>query len=508
MSDEKQTATTPTEVPVDTSNTNSGEYLYVDRPAGWIYKGFRIGKKEYWYASPAVQLLMVSFVCFLCPGMFNALNGIGGAGQVDPSAQQRANTALNAVFAVVAFFAGTIANVLGLRLTLAFGGVGYCIYSASFLSYNHTKNEGFVIFAGAFLGMCAGLLWTAQGAIMMSYPPENYKGRYISWFWIIFNSGGTIGSLVLLAQNIHSTSGSVNDGTYAALIILMFLGLVLAVFITDADKVIREDGTKVILMKNPSWKTEFIGLWETLSLEPWIVLLFPMFFSSNIFYTYQNNGLNGTHFNIRTRALNGLLYWLAQIIGAVIVGNLLDIEKARRSSRAKISLVVLFCLTMGIWGGGWAWQKDQVSREITATEEFQATSLIDWTDGSKFLGPMFLYFFYGFFDACWQTCVYWYMGAISNSGRKSANLAGFYKGIQSGAAAIWWAMDSAKVSYDILFGVTWGVLAFSLICAIPVIWFKIQDTVTLEEDLKFSDETIEDVVVAGPAAEALRKGEA
>jgi MFS family permease len=340
MSDEKQTTTTPTEVPVDTSNTNSGEYLYVDRPAGWIYKGFRIGKKEYWYASPAVQLLMVSFVCFLCPGMFNALNGIGGAGQVDPSAQQRANTALNAVFAVVAFFAGTIANVLGLRLTLAFGGVGYCIYSASFLSYNHTKNEGFVIFAGAFLGMCAGLLWTAQGAIMMSYPPENYKGRYISWFWIIFNSGGTIGSLVLLAQNIHSTSGSVNDGTYAALIILMFLGLVLAVFITDADKVIREDGTKVILMKNPSWKTEFIGLWETLSLEPWIVLLFPMFFSSNIFYTYQNNGLNGTHFNIRTRALNGLLYWLAQIIGAVIVGNLLDIEKARRSSRAKISLVL------------------------------------------------------------------------------------------------------------------------------------------------------------------------
>jgi hypothetical protein len=69
-------------------------------------------------------------------------------------------------------------------------------------------------------------------------------------------------------------------------------------------------------------------------------------------------------------------------------------------------------------------------------------------------------------------------------------------------------MDSAKVSYDILFGVTWGVLAFSLISAIPVIWFKIQDTVTLEEDLKFSDETIEDVVVAGPAAEALRKGEA
>lgn len=31
---------------------------------------------------------------------------------------------------------------------------------------------------------------------MMSYPPEGAKGRYISWFWMIFNLGGVIGSLV------------------------------------------------------------------------------------------------------------------------------------------------------------------------------------------------------------------------------------------------------------------------------------------------------------------------
>jgi len=53
-----------------------------------------------------------------------------------------------------------------------------------------------VIFAGALLGVCAGLLWTAQGAIMMSYPTEDLKGRYISWFWMIFNLGAVIGGLV------------------------------------------------------------------------------------------------------------------------------------------------------------------------------------------------------------------------------------------------------------------------------------------------------------------------
>lgn len=494
MAEESKTQAPATEIARE-SDAHSGND-FVDRPKGWIYKGFRFRGKEIWYASPTVQLLMVSLVCFMCPGMFNALGGLGGGGQVDKKAQMYANTALYGVFAVVGFFSGTIANVLGLRLTIAFGGVGYALYASSFLAYNHIQSLEFTVFAGAFLGLCAGLLWTAQGAVMMSYPTEDMKGRYISWFWVIFNTGAVIGSLIPLAENIHRTAGPVTDGTYAAFIILMFIGLVLGIFLVNADKVIREDGTKVILMKNPSWKTEFIGLWETLFQDPWIVLLFPMFFTSNIFYTYQNNGLNGTMFNIRTRALNGLLYWLAQIISALIVGYALDYQGIRRSLRAKISFAVLFTLTMVIWGGGFAWQDKQVSRKVATSEEYQANSLVDWTDGGeKFIGPMFLYFFYGFFDAVWQTCIYWYMGALSNSGRKAANLAGFYKGLQSAGACIYWGLDSSGMSYDLMFAVTWGLLGAALVIGAPVIFMRIKDTVTMEEDLKFSDETIEDVVV-------------
>jgi MFS family permease len=168
------------------------------RPKGWMYKTIRLGRLELWYASPKVQLFMVSIVCFLCPGMFNALTGLGGGGQVSNEAQDHANTALYSTFAVVGFFAGTFANRLGLRLTLSIGGLGYCVYAASFLCYTHTQNMPFVVFAGALLGVCAGLLWAAQGSIMMSYPPEQSKGRYISWFWVIFNMGAVIGSLVSL----------------------------------------------------------------------------------------------------------------------------------------------------------------------------------------------------------------------------------------------------------------------------------------------------------------------
>jgi len=81
-------------------------------------------------------------------------------------------------------------------VTLAFGGIGYCIYAISLLVSVHASVGGFNIFAGALLGVCAGLLWTAQGTIMISYPHESSKGRYFAWFWAIFNMGAVIGSLV------------------------------------------------------------------------------------------------------------------------------------------------------------------------------------------------------------------------------------------------------------------------------------------------------------------------
>lgn len=97
---------------------------------------------------------------------------------------------------MVGFFAGTIVNRIGVRLALSFGGIGYSLYSISLLVSEHYYVPGFNIFAGAFLGVCAGILWAAQGTIMMSYPLEKQKGRYFAWFWAIFNVGACMGSLV------------------------------------------------------------------------------------------------------------------------------------------------------------------------------------------------------------------------------------------------------------------------------------------------------------------------
>jgi MFS family permease len=105
---------------------------------------------------------------------------------------------LYSTFAVVGFFGGTFVNRLGVKITLALGGIGYGIYTISILLSNHFGKdvEGFNLFSGVLLGFCAAMLWTAQGTIMISYPHENQKGHYFAWFWGTFNLGGVLGSLV------------------------------------------------------------------------------------------------------------------------------------------------------------------------------------------------------------------------------------------------------------------------------------------------------------------------
>ena len=175
--------------------------------------------------------------------------------------------------------------------------------------------------------------------------------------------------------------------------VLTFLGACLALTLVDARNVIRSDGSHVILMKHPSWQSEILGLWEVLQSDVWIVFLFPMFFASNWFYTYHFNDFNSAKFNIRTRSLNSVLYWISQIIGAYIFGYALDVKSVRRSMRAKIVWTVLLVITFAIWGGGYAWQ-----RTYTRGETSDKTYVKEDFEDSGYVGPMFLYMFYGFYD--------------------------------------------------------------------------------------------------------------
>lgn len=79
------------------SSEDSSPHLAVfERPTGW--------RQTYYH--PAFQVALLGFVFFLCPGMFNALTGLGGGGQLDTRVQANATATLYATFAFFGFFSG------------------------------------------------------------------------------------------------------------------------------------------------------------------------------------------------------------------------------------------------------------------------------------------------------------------------------------------------------------------------------------------------------------------
>lgn len=427
------------------------------------------------YSHAMTQIVILSFVLFLTPGCFNAITGIGNSGISNPKVADDANVALYSTFATIGAIGGVVCNVIGVRACLMIGGTGYFIYTTSLLVFHYTGNKGFPIFAGAYLGVCASFTWAAQGSIIMSYALEDKKATAIMVFWVIFNLGAVIGSLIPLAQNMESGVSNVNAGSYVAFMVLMAVGIVLAGFMLPMDKVYKSDGTKVIAAKYPKIQDELRGMWKVLKTEKRIYFMFPMFCASNWFYTYQFNDFNAGRFNVRTRSLNSLLYWLSQMWGAILIGLLLDCKRFTRPVRARLGFGVIFVTGLAIWGGGLKFQLG-----ITREDVVDMTP-IDFKDG-KYIGPMFLYMFYGAFDAIFQNFIFWILGTLSNNPRKVALYASFYKSLQSAFAAIVWRLDSMGKSYMSLFISSWGLVHGSLLIAAPLILFMITERTDAEND--------------------------
>ncbi|THH04791.1 hypothetical protein EW145_g5258 [Phellinidium pouzarii] len=438
------------------------------------------GRFMRFYYQPITQVVMLGFVCFMGPGLFNTVNGLGGGGQVDPTTGANANSALYSFFAVMAFFAGSVNNKLGAKRTLQLGTIGYSLYIGSFLALNiHPHAGAFVVVAGGFLGICAGLLWTAQGSLMLAYPVESQKGMFIGIFWGIFNLGGVVGASVSLGQNFHSTADagkkSFGNGTYIGFLVLTGIGILIPLIMAEPSKMVRSDGTKVTAPRHPSWKTEFIGLYIALRDDPLIILLFPMFLASNWFYTWQFNDFNGAIFNIRGRSLNNLVYWTSQIFGSILIGLLLDSSRLTRRARAFVGWAVLFGMVFVVHIWGFFYQKDYTRASL------KQTPLID-IDDKAYVPRIWFYIFCGLLDAMWQTTAYWMMGAMSNDPAKLAHLTGFYKSLQSAGAAGIWRADAVGIPYMNMFLSTWCLLVAGLLCALPMLYLRVKNHTDLEDE--------------------------
>ncbi|KIW75874.1 hypothetical protein Z517_10619 [Fonsecaea pedrosoi CBS 271.37] len=444
--------------------------------------GSRFSSVKSFYAHPWTQIMLISLICFCCPGMYNALGGLGGSGQVDPTVAANATVALlSATAGTALFIVGPLFSYTGPRICFLLGGWTYALYSGSLLNFNHHDNGAFVIASGAILGVGASMLWVVQGAIMTTYVAESQKGRAIAVFWIVFNLGGGVGSLASFGLNFHSKSGTVSDSTYIALMVIMLFGWVLGLFICSPRRIRLAQLHAAVEGEKHSWKATIEIAVRTMA--SWRVFcMLPLFFCANVFYSYQQNQVNGMTFNIRTRSLNGALYWIAQMIGGLLIGVLLDLPFLSRPMRARVGWVVLFVTGMSIWGGGYAFQKWQDRRLAAGFKQD-----IDYTQGSLSTGPIFLYIFYGAYDALWQGFCYWLIGTESNSTSRAAILVGAYKTFQATGGAMAWRINALHKSPMTQLGMNWGLSMGSLVVVLPTVWTV--TAMTIEKPIR--DEELE-----------------
>jgi hypothetical protein len=111
-------------------------------------------------------------------------------------------------------------------------------------------------------GFTNGFLYVAEAAAMMTYPQIHERGKYLSIWSAMRNSGSVLGGAVSVATNYKSSgAGSVNLVTYIVFITIESSGPVWALLLSQTKHVRRNDGSKVPMSPNVSWKKEFQALW-------------------------------------------------------------------------------------------------------------------------------------------------------------------------------------------------------------------------------------------------------
>jgi hypothetical protein len=221
---------------------------------------------------------------------------------------------------------------------------------------------------------------------MMSYPMEKNKGRSFTLFWAIFQLGTLMGSAIALGIEFHSTLSSVSTGVYITFMIIMLTAMGTSWLVLPPQLVVRGDGTIVELQASLTPKQEFKEFIQMF--KDWRMLaLFPMFFSSNYFYSYQG-AITTFLFDGRTRALVSLLTGLGSMIGSLLIGALTDMLPFSRRKRALSGCGFVFALICVVWGCGLGFQTDFTRASV----EIHGLELTwDWRVGTA-AGPIMLIF--------------------------------------------------------------------------------------------------------------------
>ncbi|KAK0643286.1 major facilitator superfamily domain-containing protein [Cercophora newfieldiana] len=393
-----------------------------------------------WYRSPLFNVIVVGFISFTQPGIWNALNNTGAGGQQEPYLVNGANSLTFGIMVFGCSLFSIVANKIGIKKVLIIGTLGYAPYSAALYVNNRYGTEWFVLFGGATCGIAASALWASEGAIALGYADVTNRGKFTGIWLGLRELGQLIGSSIQLSLNVKTQNrGKVGYTTYLVLIALQCLGLPLALLVSPPEKVIKPDGTKLqsaaASKKKISAKDEFRKIWALFKRKE-MFLLVPMMIGFQWNTTYL--GIYMTkYFSVRARTLGSLTSGIAATFANIFWGWFYDLKRFRRPTLAKICWLTFFVLMLGTFG----WQ---VSNEKTYGDSNPRVTL-DWDNpgfGRGFASMVIL----RFLNESHYMFVYWMMGAFFDDLETLTLAVGIVRSFESLGSCISFGVGASQVA--------------------------------------------------------------
>ncbi|OQE12958.1 hypothetical protein PENFLA_c058G10132 [Penicillium flavigenum] len=389
--------------------------------------------KVKWYRSTFYNAFILGICNFLAPGIWGAMNSLGGGGEEEPYLVNAANALTFGLMVVSCFFGSVIVRFIGIKWTLIVGTMGYAPYAAGLYTNNRFGQEWLVILGAALCGMSAGIFWMAEAAIALSYPEPYNQGRFLG-FWLSFRVGGQIlGGVISLGVNAHrSTSGSISYTVYLIFIALQALGPFAGLLLNNPSQVQRKDGIPVQLQVANSIGYELKSmskLWISRKFLYIIPFICQAVYTEAVMFSYE-----GLWFSVRARALGSFLSGVIALIIGNLLGAFLDTKRISLKKRSRYA----FFLVVGWQGMCWIWAS------VLTTEFNKTNPIYDWTDpgfGRAFV--LFLFWVAGF--QLNYMYLFFLVGNLADDQEEVVRIAGLLRGTESAAQCVSYGLSSVNI---------------------------------------------------------------
>ncbi|VUC28103.1 unnamed protein product [Clonostachys rosea] len=407
--------------------------------------------KRIWYRRVFFQATIVGFCAFLAPGLYNAMQSTGAGGAQTPYLVMGANAVLGVMMVITCSLGSVVANRIGLKNALIFGTTGYCIYAAALYTNNRYGTEWFVYFGAAACGITAGIFWAAEGAIMISYPVDSQRGRYLA-YWLAYRNGGSIvGGIINLAFNYTGkATGKLDWRTYLVFVALQCITPFVALLLSPAEKVQRSDGKAVATAERIHTLEELKEVGKILIRKDFLLVV-PFFFYATFLLSYAGSYLS-LYFSVRSRALASLVSALAQIAANILFGSFLDWKRFSLRQRAIIAYVFM----MALFGGTWVWGA------VVQHEYGLHKPALDWDDAGFGRGWA-LYIILQVNFALAYNYGYWLAGYMARDPAEIVRLTSTVRAVEAAGGAVASGISSTKAPLLAALGVNFGLWAVAVI---------------------------------------------